>query len=54
MPSLMTVLMVIGAVMIVAVLVWAFLALSRRPKPPVVIDPDEDLKQTCELNYTPE
>ena len=54
MPSLMTMLLVIGALVILAALVWAFRALSRRRKKPVIIDPDEDLNQTCELNYTPE
>ena len=54
MPSLMTLLMVVGAITILAVAVWAVSAYFRRPKQRIVIDPDEDLKQTCELNYTPE
>ena len=54
MPSLVTVVLVIGAVFVLAVLVWAAIAFFRRPKQPIVIDPDEDLNQTCELNYKPD
>ena len=54
MPSLVTILIAIGAVVLVAGLFWAIRALSPRSQPPAVIDPDADLDQTCELNYKPE
>ena len=54
MPSLVTTFLVIGAVIILAILVRVASTVLRRPERPAVIDPDEDLKQTCELNYTPE
>ena len=54
MPSLVTIFLMIGAVIALAILVWAAWAYFRRSRQPVVIDPDDDLDQTCELNYTPE
>ena len=52
MSSLLLLAIVIGAVILLAALAWVVVA--RRNQRPTVIDPDEDLKQTCELNYTPE
>lgn len=54
MPSLLVTLMLIGAVIILVALIWLTSMAIRRSKRPAVIDPDDDLKQTCELNYTPE
>ena len=54
MPSLTVILMLIGAAIILVGLIWLASMAKRRSRRPAVIDPDEDLKQTCELNYTPE